>query len=89
MPLEINYDGLPEGLRGGARRWIENGIQPGDFLSAVISNDLREACGRADAENQVLLLSIVSWWYNEAPFGSWGNLAKAQNWAALKGREFV
>ena len=33
---------------GGLERWIDHHIEPGDFLCAVLENDLKEACGRAD-----------------------------------------
>ncbi len=43
---EIDYSGLPDGLRGGMGRYLEYGVMPGHFLSAILANDLRGACGR-------------------------------------------
>jgi len=74
------YDELPEGLRGGMRRWIESGIQPGHFLTAVLSNDLREACARADSENRFRLFDIVAWLYNRAPSACWGSPENVAEW---------
>jgi hypothetical protein len=45
----IDYSELPEHLRGGMERYLEQGLPPGAFLQHVIANDLREACGRAAA----------------------------------------
>jgi len=44
----LRYEHLPEGLRGGMNRYIEHRVPPGNFLTAVLSNDLRRACERAD-----------------------------------------
>ena len=42
---------IPEYMIGSLRRYIENGIEPGSFLSAVLCNDLRGACECADDTN--------------------------------------
>ena len=72
--------GIPERMHGGIRRYYENGINPGDFLTAVINNDLREACGRADNENAIILHKYVMWFYNQAPMGSWGFEGAVKKW---------
>lgn len=83
----LRYERLPYHLRGGVQRYIEQGIPPGDFMLAVLSNDLREACGRADELNQHLLWEIVSWFYNEAPSPCWGSPAKVDAWLAEAERQ--
>ena len=76
----INYSILPEHMREGAQRWIENGIYPGDFLTAVIHNDLTGAVGRADHINRNRLHDIVSFFYNDAPHSCWGDPEKTKAW---------
>ena len=76
-----HYDRLPEGLRGSMQRYIEDGIQPGHFLTAVLENDLFAAVSRADGTNSKLLPEIVRWIYNEAPMSCWGSEAKVIAWA--------
>ena len=78
----INYDGLPESLHGGMRRYIEDHIETGGFLRAVLSNDLRLALVFADSDNLRDLYAIVSWVYNEAPGNCWGSPAKVAAWIA-------
>lgn len=85
--MNINYDAMkeyytfiPEHMRDGFRRWVENGIEPGSFGMAVICNDLREACGCADPTNQQHLVSTVAWFYNFAPRECWGSYEKAEAW---------
>lgn len=60
--------------------YIEHGAHPGGFLEAVLSNDLRAACERADAANRHKLFSIVSWLSNYAPWRCWGNLDSIDRW---------
>ena len=48
MNQSINYEMLPESLRSGMRRYIEDGVIPGGFLVAVLSDSLSDAMGRAD-----------------------------------------
>ena len=72
--------GVPAHMHGGIIRYYENGIPPGDFLSAVINNDLKEAIGRADDINVDALKAYVMWFYNQAPGGSWGHAGAVDNW---------
>lgn len=81
----LRYDRLPIGLAGAMQRYIENRIPPGHFLTAVLSNDLSEACGRADDDNRHRLFEIVSWVYNEAPSACWGSPQRVAEW--LRARE--
>lgn len=78
----VNYDGLPEMLQHGAQMWINHGVAPGDFLSAVIRNDLKGACFYADDVNRHRLFEIVRWWYNEPPSACWGSVEKFEAWKA-------
>lgn len=75
-----DYSELPEGLQGGMQRYIEQGIQAGHFLTAVLSNDLFGAVNRADGNNLPRLQEIVHWIYNEAPNGCWGSSEKVAKW---------
>ena len=72
--------GIPERMQGGIIRYYENRLPPGDFLTAVINNDLKEAVGRADSENKVLLHAYIMWFYNQAPGGSWGYAGASDKW---------
>ena len=81
MNQSINYEMLPQSLRGGMRRYIEDGVIPGGFLVAVLSDGLSDAMGRADEANRERLYDIVSFVYNEAPGDCWGSRAKVKAWA--------
>ena len=78
--MALNYDGLPDHIRGGMQRYVENRVSPGGFLTAVLCNDLRESFARADDINRLRMFDIVSWLYNEAPSPCWGSPEKVKNW---------
>jgi hypothetical protein len=72
---------IPDYMAGGLERWIEHGIPPGDFLWAVLTNDLREAIGRADDTNIHALPAYVAYLYNAAPSQCWGSQERCIAWA--------
>lgn len=72
--------GVPSHMHGAIIRYVEEGIPPGDFLSAVINNDLKEACARADNTNKHNLHTFVMWFYNQAPMYCWGRANAVRDW---------
>jgi hypothetical protein len=76
---------IPDYMRGGIRRYIENGIEPGDFLQAVLRNDLRGAFERADGTNVNLIKEYIMFLYNYAPGGSWGSPENYEAWIKKSG----
>jgi len=75
-----NYNTLPTALQGGMKRYIEDGIAPGHFLTAVLKNDLFEAVMRADADNLKELPNIVKWMHWEIPSNAHGSIIKVKEW---------
>ena len=73
---------IPERMRPGILRWIEEGIKPGEFLSAIITNDLQETFARADDENIFRIHSYIRFFYNHTPSGCWGSIERAKEWAS-------
>lgn len=72
--------GIPPHMAGGIVRWIMYRIAPGDFLCAIIKNDLRDACARADDTNRFLLWNYCNFFYNYAPSPCWGSPAHFEDW---------
>ena len=64
-------------------RYVDHGIGPGDFLCAVICNNLREAIGCADDENLDNLPAFVAYFHNEVPGPCWGSTLKMTEWIRL------
>lgn len=83
----IDYSTAPGTSAGAIERYIEEGCAPGHFLSAVISNDLRAACERADLQNRSLLFAYVQWFYCYAPAVCWGSVHNMQTWMASRQSE--
>lgn len=81
----INYDSIPPHMKGGIKRYIEEGTPPGDFLEAVLSNDLKEAFSRADDINIANMFEWVSFLYNYAPIYCHGSKEKVAEWIASGG----
>jgi hypothetical protein len=77
---------MKETTRAGIMRYVEHGVPPGDFLTAVLSNDLMGAMGRADEENQRDLLEICQFVHMEIPGVCHGSLEKMKEWVEAKER---
>lgn len=82
---DINYEILPDHMEEAARLYIERGMLPGGFLTAVFENNLVEAYGRADSMNQEAMQTWVMFLYNEAPQVCWGSSAKVKKWCLHQG----
>jgi len=72
--------GLPDHMKGGVSRYILQGIKPGGFLTAILSNDLKEAAGRADSSNQRMLFEWASFIVNYIPAPSQGGPEQVNDW---------
>jgi hypothetical protein len=75
-----NYDLIPERMMESVKAYIRDGRPTGQFLQAIICNDLLEACGRADDENIRIIPIFVSYFYNEAPSPCWGSKEAYVKW---------
>lgn len=74
-------DMLPPDLRAGLLRYVVDGVRPGDFLCAVLDNDLADAVGRADSEARLAQLKAIhSWLFNFTPSACFGSKAKRLAW---------
>jgi len=68
----IDYSTAPnQSLVASIKRYVENRIEPGHFLTALFSNDLMRTFARADETNEPLIRQWVQWVHNEMP----GNMA--------------
>jgi hypothetical protein len=80
---------IPEHMCDGLVAYIINGRPVGDFLTAILSNDLKEACSRADNDNQKLLYDYVFFLYNSAPAQCWGGAERYARWIAVGGMKGI
>ncbi len=82
--MSTQYARLPEHMQEAARLYIEEGEMPGDFLKAVLCNNLVEAFGRADELNRLSLWHWAQWLYNDVPQDAWGSVEKMRAYAAKR-----
>lgn len=80
----LMLSGVPISMQDGVVNYLLHGYHPGSFLEAVLSNDLKEACARADEINQSRLFQYVFFLYNYAPFEAWGSPERMQAWIAAR-----
>lgn len=71
---------LPIGVRSGLVSYFDRRRRPGDFLRAVLSNDLAQAV--LQRTKDVDLDVLVRWLWAYAPPGSWGSPATVDQWLA-------
>lgn len=73
-------DGVPAHLLPGLEAWRDDGVVPGDFLCAVLRNDLAGAFLRADEVSAASMQAIVWWCWNNLPASSWGGEDAMRAW---------
>lgn len=71
---------VPAHCRAGLLEYIEHGTPVGGFLTALLSNDLKETYARADDENRGAVLSYVQFLYSHAPSTCWGSPKRVEDW---------
>jgi hypothetical protein len=72
-------------MAGGLKLYVERGILPGDFLTALLCNDLVEAFWRADDNNTAAMRDWAFFLRYEMPSGSWGSHDNVQAWCKAGG----
>jgi len=76
---------LPSHMIGSVKRYVLHGIPGDSFLTALFSNDLMGAIGKADAENQAAIVAWAQFLYNSVPGNCHGSPEKVAAWIASGG----
>jgi hypothetical protein len=71
---------IPDTVKQAIDRYVKRHEPVGDFLRAVLSNDLREALVRADSTNLNSLREIVGYCHWEIPSKCWGSPERYKDW---------
>ncbi len=72
---------VPSHLRPGLRRYIEDGVRPGDALWSIVCNmSAYEVLTRVDDKVLPELLNIYRFLYNYAPGRCWGSEEVCEAW---------
>lgn len=79
--LAAKMNGLiPGHCQAGLLDYIMKGQETGDFLYAILTNDLRRSCERADEINKHAIFNYVQFLYSYAPARCWGDKMAVQDW---------
>jgi len=84
MTTKIDYTNCPEHVRDSLELYVEEGFDPGGFLSAVLENKLMESVARADNQSLHLLSELVRFINWELPGGCYGSESKVKSWRGLQ-----
>lgn len=79
------YPPLPHYMKEGLRRHVEDGSPVGHFLTALLSNDLKEAIFRADDTNRAAIVTWAYWLRNECPQDAQGSPEAVKKWREAGG----
>lgn len=80
--LLLDFTGfrMTDESRQSLYNYLVHGLEPGSFMTAVLSNDLYSACARADYTNVNLMQQYALWIVNHAPYGSYGSAEMVRGW---------
>lgn len=80
--LLLDFSGyrMTDESRQSLYNYFVHGLEPGSFMTAVLSNNLYGACARADSTNIGLIQQYSLWIVNHAPHGSYGDTVTVRGW---------
>ena len=76
----FDYSVIPQEAIETLKRYVDDHIQPGGFLTAVLENDLTAAVATADLHNIAIIPTYAHYIYNELPMKCWGSKEKVKEW---------
>jgi len=87
MKYDINYFLIPEHMINPVKRYLERGLRPGSFLTAILENNLVESVAQADNINITQIVQWANFLWNEMPAFSWGSKENVEAWIKKKKEE--
>jgi hypothetical protein len=72
--------GVPEHLHAGLLAYVLDGVPTGGFLRACLENNFVDAMCRAIDLDEVALLAVAKWIFNDAPPRCWGSPGVVKTW---------
>lgn len=81
MNYLFNYDSLPnKNLAITFENYIVHGLEPGGFMTAMLTNKLYRAVNSADRNNQKIIPEIVRWIQIHLPITCYGTHENMKSW---------
>lgn len=81
------YADIPANVYESLEAYLEYGHPPGDFLEAVLCNDLQRAVAHADEESAAALVPLAKLIFNRVPGDAHGSLMKVTAWISARAKE--
>lgn len=88
--MTSRYDDAPNNWGDIWERYIDHGILPGGFGTALLTNNLKAAVAAADWINIDLIPKHILWLWDHMPAQAWGTPDAVNAWVkqgGLKGRD--
>lgn len=77
---------IPKNMIEIIQDYVNYGHSPGEFLTAVICNDLHTAIIHADDHSILNLRAYIGYFYNETPTECWGSYENMKAWTNKRGK---
>lgn len=81
---DVSQDPIPDHILPGISRYLTRGVEPGSFVTAMLTNDLRGVMQCADDQNMRALPAIWNFLYNNIPSSAWGSPDNLHKWMQAK-----
>ncbi len=78
-----------QAMEEGLRRYLEHGVIPGQFLQALLANDLRDFYARADDHNAGIGHKWLMWLHWQFPANAWGSREAIQTYSSERKAEIA
>jgi len=86
--IESHCELIPPHMRDAVIHYVCDGVPPGGFLTALLSNDLMGAFGKADSTNIDNMKNWVIFIYNYLPQNSHGSAENIIDWCHYAQNDF-
>jgi hypothetical protein len=78
--LKKSYGKIPQHMLEDLNRYVTEHVLSGNFLYALLSNDLSQSFSHADSETIAAMYDYVQYVYNYMPIQCWGSKEKVNAW---------
>lgn len=80
LERSLTDHGVPQHLHAGLIAYVMEGQPMGGFLRAALENNFVDAMCRSIDLDEVALLAVAKWIFNEAPQRCWGSPGVVKCW---------
>lgn len=80
---------IPIAVMAALKRYLNDGVHPGGFLSAVLRNDLLATYERADLHSREAMPHLMTYLYNYVPARAFGSPEAVEDWTAERRRAMM